>query len=185
MWDNSEGVKIFPDRWSVPTLPRDLFLPMATYNLKYFKRASIYRPYQISYLECSIILSFVESILERKRKKPLSLSLSLAHMGMKIKKERKRSECKGAVVDDFDKSSREQSALTLGWHFKSIARVAAARTASFLRSEHASRRGPREGERDGVLTGGAKEGGDESEGYVFDVQKVIMGWFPVIISRAH
>lgn len=33
----------------------------------------------------------------------------------------------------------------------------------------------------------AARGGERNEGarYVFDVQKVIMGWFPVIISRAH
>lgn len=80
------------------------------------------------------------------------------------------------MVDDFDKSSREQR-VNVGWHFKSVARVSAYGE-FFKRSE-------RERERERVLTGGEK-GGDESyEGYVFDVQKVIMGWFPVIISRAH
>lgn len=79
------------------------------------------------------------------------------------------------MVDDFDKSSREQR-VNVGWHFKSVARVSAYGE-FFKRSE-------RERERESFNW--RREGGDESyEGYVFDVQKVIMGWFPVIISRAH
>lgn len=47
---------------------------------------------------------------------------------MKIKRGRKKRrrirERGGAVVDDFDKSSREQR-VNVGWHFKSVARVSA------------------------------------------------------------
>lgn len=77
------------------------------------------------------------------------------------------------MVDDFDKSSREQR-VNVGWHFKSVARVSAYGE-FFKRSE-----------RERESFNWRREGGDESyEGYVFDVQKVIMGWFPVIISRVH
>lgn len=51
------------------------------------------------------------------------------------------------MVDDFDKSSREQR-VNVGWHFKSVARVSAYGE-FFKRSER---------ERDGVLTDGEKGG---------------------------
>lgn len=110
-------------------------LPMATYNLKYFKRASIYRPYRISYpRNCS------RNAREEREKEIEEKILSLSFAGMKIKREKKKSkgEGEGAVVDDFDKSSREQR-VNVGWHFKSVARVSA-HSEFFKRSERARER---------------------------------------------
>lgn len=93
---------------------------------------------------------------------------------MKIKRGRKKRSRGGRPWSTISINHLESSALTLAGTLKA-SRVSA-RTASFLKEAR---------ERERVLTGGEK-GGDESyEGYVFDVQKVIMGWFPVIISRAH
>lgn len=96
---------------------------MATYNLKYFKRASIYRPYRISYpRNCRKLSKQTLGKKEIERKKP---SLSRENENQERKKKEKENKREGgAVVDDFDKSSREQR-VNVGWHFKSVARVSA------------------------------------------------------------
>ena len=94
---------------------------------------------------------------------------------MKIKRGRKKRSRGGRPWSTISINHLESSALTLAGTLKA-SRVSA-RTASFLKEAS---------ERERESFNWRREGGDESyEGYVFDVQKVIMGWFPVIISRAH
>lgn len=96
-----------------------------------------------------------------------------------------------------------KSGANVGWHFKSIARARlkreegrASRAFQGSREKGNRRSEPTRGKRRNsgarrpvVLASASRgtKGQKRNEGarHVFDVQKVIMGWFPVIISRAH